>query len=443
MIKFSKKYRPLFDLLDGKHSEVDTVIMTGGRGSAKSFVVAVFSLTALAYHLWDVLYTRFTNVSIVDSIKPEVDAKIELLGLENYLNSTNSHIEKVEQDKNKVANRISFKGIKTGSKQQTANLKSLFGFNCFVVDEAEELPDHETYEKVFLSIRSQTKRNLTILILNPSSVHHWIYRYFFEDRNVDGGSNLIHRNVMYIHTSYLDVLKEYLARNIIEYYRNLKLDSPKKYEQVVMGGWTEAVEGRVFSDWKRNTFNEFNSLKLKSFYALDWGKNHKFGIVELKYDQYTNTLYCHQLNYYSENELLAQMTNEEIESMNLNFEINGYGEKIFGGIITHTVNRLGIPKDAYLVCDSAVPDNVERLRAYGWEYAYGIDKPKGSVMAGITLLHSTTVIYTEESKGIDLEFKNYSYANDRLGVVDDEVIKAYDDLIDPIRYGRRHAKNHL
>ena len=96
-------------------------------------------------HFWNVLYTRFTNVSIIDSIIPEVDDKIELLNYQNYVNSTNTHIES-------NGNRIAFKGIKTGSKQQTANLKSLFGFNCFVVDEAEELPDYETYEKVFLSI---------------------------------------------------------------------------------------------------------------------------------------------------------------------------------------------------------------------------------------------------------------------------------------------------
>jgi len=181
-IKFNKKYKLLFELLQGLHPEVDTVIVTGGRGSAKSFAIACFSLIALAHHFWNVLYTRFTNVSIIDSIKPEVDSKIELLGLENWVNSTLSHIERGD-------NRIAFKGIKTGSKQQTANLKSLFGFNCFVVDEAEELPDYETYEKVFLSIRSKDKRNLTILILNPASVHHWIFRHFFTDRNVDAGSN--------------------------------------------------------------------------------------------------------------------------------------------------------------------------------------------------------------------------------------------------------------
>ncbi|QQV90481.1 terminase large subunit [Olleya phage Harreka_1] len=421
-IKFSKKYKPLFDILAGKHPEVDTIIVTGGRGSAKSFVISCFSLMALAYHYWNVLYTRFTNVSIVDSIKPEVDDKIELLGLTNYVNSTNAHIEN-------NCNRIAFKGIKTGSKQQTANLKSLFGFNCFVVDEAEELPDYETFEKVFLSIRSKDKRNLTILILNPASVHHWIYRHFFTGRNVDAGANVIKQNVCYIHTSYLDVEREYLADNVVAYYQQLKINDPDKYEQVVMGGWTEAVEGRIFNTWTRNTYADFISIPLPSFYGVDWGKNHKFGIVELKYDSYKNILYCHQRNYYSENELLAQLTTDELAT------INNYG-----GIIIHTFNKLGIPKDAYVVCDSANPDNIVLLQSYGWEYAYGIDKPKGSVMAGITLLQSTNVVYTEESNGIDLEFKNYSYANDRLGVVDDEVIKAYDDIIDPIRYGRRHAE---
>lgn len=426
-MKFSKKYKPLFQLLKGEHKEVDTVIITGGRGSAKSFVCAVFALTALVYHLWDVLYTRFTNVSIVDSIKPEVDGKIEMLGLSNFVNSTNTHIER-------EGHRIAFKGIKTGSKQQTANLKSLFGFNCFIIDEAEETPDYETYEKVFLSIRSNEKRNLTILILNPASVHHWIYRNFFLERQVDGGSNCVKDNVMYIHTSYLDVPKEYIAENIRQYYSSLKEKDQKKYNEVVLGGWTEAVEGRVFNNWTRISFEEFNSLKFVSFYGVDWGKNHKFGIVELKYDPYTNTLYCHERNYFSENELIQKLIDSGYNMQSLTDE---------GGIIIHTVRRLGIPKNAYLVCDSAVPDNIKLLRSYGYDYAFGIDKPKGSVMAGITLLHSTRVVYTETSKGIDMEFKNYSYANDRLGVVDDEVIKAYDDVIDPIRYGRRFAEKHF
>lgn len=418
MIKFSEKYQPLFELLEDEHQEVDIVIMTGGRSSAKSFAVAVASLTSLVQYSWNVLYTRFTNVSISDSVKAEVDEKIELLNLEDSVNSTQSNIESGD-------NRIAFKGMKTGSKQQTANLKSLSGFNCFVVDEAEEIPNYEIFEKAYLSIRSKDKRNLTILILNPASIHHWIYRTFFLDRNIEAGSNCIHKNIMYIHTSYLDVPKEYIAKNIRSYYEKLKIDDPKKYEQIVMGGWTEAVEGRVFNDWTKNTYKDFKELKLRSIFGVDWGKNHKFGIVECKYDTYENTLYCHQRNYLSENELIAELEPSEMGVMQDN-----------GGIIIDTFRKLDIPKDAYLICDSARPDNILLLRDYGWEYSIGVDKPKGSVMAGITLLHGTKVVYTKESFGIDLEFRNYAYAEDRLGIIDDEVIKAYDDIIDGIRYIR-------
>ena len=424
-VKFSKKYQPLFKLLnDDFYKEVDLVILTGGRSSAKSFATAVLSLLGLVTKGWNVLYTRFTNASIVDSIKPEVDEKIELLQYENLVTSTNSHIES-------GTNRIAFKGIKTGSHQQTANLKSLSGFNVFVVDEAEELPDYDTFEKVYLSIRSKNKRNITILLLNPTTIHHWIYRKFYKERDVYAGFNGIKDNIMYIHTSFLDVPKEYLAENIVNYYQVLKETDEKKYNQVVLGGWVEAVEGRVFSHFTQNTFDDFVKLNFPSFYGIDWGKNHGFGIIWCKYDRYTNTLYCHELNSKSENKLKEELSIEQREKLT--------DEK--GGIIIYTLTRLGVPKDKDIICDSAVPDNIEMLQDFGWNYAIGIDKPKGSVMAGISLLQSTNVVYTKESKGIDNDFMNYQYAKDRLGVVDDEVIKLNDDCVDPIRYVRRFLRN--
>jgi phage terminase large subunit len=424
-IKFSKKYKNLFKLLQNDYPDVDTVLITGGRSSAKSFAVSLFSLIGLVEYGYNILYTRFTNSSIVDSIKPEVDDKIELLGYENKAISTNTHIEH-------NGNRIAFKGIKTGSKQQTANLKSLSGFSTFVVDEAEELPDYETFEKVFLSIRSKEKRNITILLLNPTSVHHWIFRHFYLNRNIEAGYNGIKDNVMYIHTSYLDVPKEYIATNIKNYYRRLKDENEKKYNQIVLGGWTEATEDRVFNHFRQIPYKEFIALNLPDFYGADWGKNHIFGIVHCKYDAYSNTIYCHELNALSENQLLDALPQDEV---------NRIKTQDIGGIIVHTFNKLAIPKNKTIICDSAVPDNILMLRRFGWEYAIGIDKPKGSVMAGITLLQSTNVYYTDVSKQIDLEHRNYAYAKDRLGIVDDEIIKQYDDLLDPIRYVRRYINN--
>jgi len=236
-IDFSYKFQQLFELLDSKHlPDVDTVIITGGRGSAKSYAVSTLAMVALVEYDWNTLYTRFTNVSIIDSIKPEVSDKIELLGYDNLVVDTNTHIETSKA-------RIAFKGIKTGSKQQTANLKSLSGFNLFVIDEAEETPDFETFKKVFYSIRSNDKRNLSILILNPTVASHWIFNEFFDKKGIEGGWNGVKDNVMYIHTSYLDVNPKYIAQNIRRDYERLKEDNPTEYENIVLGGWITEPEG--------------------------------------------------------------------------------------------------------------------------------------------------------------------------------------------------------
>lgn len=236
-VEISNKFKPLFKLLNlDYHPEIDTVIMTGGRYSLKSYTVAIFSLVALVQHQWNVLYTRYTNLSIVDSVKPEVSDKIELLGLDKYVSDTNTHIST-------NTSRIAFKGIKTGSSIQTANLKSLTGFNCFVVDEAEEIPDYETFKKVFYSIRSEQKRNLTILILNPTLKSHWIFTEFFEKKGMEGGENCIKDNVLYIHTSYLDADQSRMPKNILADYKRLQIENETEYSNIVLGGWVTEPEG--------------------------------------------------------------------------------------------------------------------------------------------------------------------------------------------------------
>lgn len=238
-IEISYKFQPLFDLLDDNvYPEVDTIILTGGRGSSKSFNVALLSLIGLVEYNWKTLYSRFTNISIKDSIKEEVSDKIELLNYQGKLIDNEYRIESKDGK-----GFISFKGIKTGSKGQTANLKSLSGFNCFVVDEAEEIPSFETFKKVFYSIRSVDKRNVSILILNPTTKEHWIYQEFFEKKEIPDGYCGIIDNIMYIHSSYLDVNPKFIPENIKRDYERLKMDNINEYENIVLGGWKTDIEG--------------------------------------------------------------------------------------------------------------------------------------------------------------------------------------------------------
>lgn len=82
-------------------------------------------------------------------------------------------------NKTEIINKISkseiiFRGIKTSSGDNTANLKSLQGVTTWILDEAEELTDESTFDKIDLSIRQKGKQNRVILILNPSTKEHWI-----------------------------------------------------------------------------------------------------------------------------------------------------------------------------------------------------------------------------------------------------------------------------
>lgn len=251
-IQISHKFEPLFDLLeDENYKEVDTVILTGGRASSKSFNVSLLCLIGVAQKAWKVLYSRFTNTSIGDSIKLEVSEKIELLNYENSMVETQYRIEsKVNKG------FISFKGIKTGSKGQTANLKSLSGFNVFVVDEAEEIPSEEVFKKVFFSIRSLDKRNISILILNPTTKEHWIFKTYYEKKKVQAGFTGIVGNVLYIHSSYLDVNPDFIPDNIKNEYQRLKEDDPDEYDNVVLGGWISEPKGVLFKRSELKFYNE-------------------------------------------------------------------------------------------------------------------------------------------------------------------------------------------
>ena len=276
-------------------------------------------------------------------------------------------------------------------------------------------------QEAYRQVGSRCKLN--IIDFNPDK-KFWAHELITENNFL----NLTFLDNEYLSEEERDSILDYKRKgydengNIInEYWANIW--------RVYGKGEIGSVEGRIFTHFKTITYAEYLSINSNRVFAIDWGKNHGFGIIEGKFNQYKNDLYVHELNYKSENKLISELPDDKKAKIN---------SKENGGIIIYMMNKLAIPKDAIIVCDSAVPDNILLLRSYGWEYAYGIDKPKGSVMAGISLLQSTNVYYTDCSKGIEHEFQTYQYRQDRMGVVDDEVIKENDDLLDPMRYLRRH-----
>ncbi len=247
-----QKYKPLFI------NNTRYFVVVGGRGSGKSFGVSS-TLTLLTFEqMQKILFTRFTLVSAKTSIIPEFNEKIELFNASSKFATTEDEVVNKE-----TSSSILFKGIKTSSGNQTANLKSLQGVTAFVIDEAEELVEEEIFDKIDLSVRQKGAQNRVIIVMNPAFKTHWIYKRFFAPYKIPDEFNGIVGDVTYIHTSYLDNI-ENLDDGFLNRINLLKETNLKKFNHIVMGHWADVDEESTlwkFATIERNRIHQLPPLK--------------------------------------------------------------------------------------------------------------------------------------------------------------------------------------
>jgi hypothetical protein len=185
-IKLHEAYQPLW-----RERHKRYFLLTGGRGSGKSFALALFLCDLAVREKQTILYTRFTLQSAHISIIPEFMEKLEIMGMVGEF-----EITKTEIIHKFTGSKILFRGIKTSAGNQTAALKSIQGVTTWVLDEAEELVDEPTFDKIDESVREKGVQNRVIIVLNPTHTSHWIYLRWFEKHQED---------TCYIHTTYLQL----------------------------------------------------------------------------------------------------------------------------------------------------------------------------------------------------------------------------------------------
>ncbi len=383
MFQINEKFKPLF-LDDSRY-----FVLTGGRGSMKSFSVTTFLLLLTYENEQTILFTRYTLTSADISIIPEFIEKIELANLENDFAITKNEIINL-----KTGSKILFKGIKTSSGTQTASLKSISGVTTWVLDEAEELTDEETFDKIDFSIRHKSKQNRVILILNPTTKEHFIYKKFFEERGVNAGSNLQKEDTTYIHTTYLDG-KEFLNESFLRQAEETRVKNPRKYEHVLLGGWLEKAEGVIFTNWKIGDFVEND--------YVGFGQDFGFSIdpttlVKVSIDKKNKRIYAKEFLY------KAGLTTSQIAEENKRY----------------CQNKL-------IIADSAEPRLIAELKMSGCNIK-PIEKPK--ITDSIALLQDYELIIDADSTNLIKELNNYSWHDKKSKVP----IDAYNHLIDSLRY---------
>lgn len=384
MLNLNSKYLPIYE------NDTRYFIVTGGRGSGKSFEVGAMASTLSFQSGHKILFTRQTMTSAHLSIIPEFQEKIDLMEANDLF-----EVNKGEIRNKKSGTDIIFKGIKTSSGDQTANLKSLQGVTTWILDEAEELVDEDIFDKINLSIRQKGVQNRIVLILNPATKEHWIYKRFFESEGISEGFNGTKGNVTYIHTTYLDNIDN-LDQSFINEIEKIRELNPKKYKHVILGGWLDKAEGVVFTNWR---FGEFNPDNLQTSFGLDFGFSvDPDALSEIAIDKTKKIIYVKEHIY----------------------------EK---GLKTHILSQLlnDITKGKLIVADSAEPRLIEDLKHSGVNIE---PVKKGTIESGVIRMQDHTIIVEYNSSNIAKELNNYVYLNKSSKLYLDN----WNHALDGIRY---------
>jgi phage terminase large subunit len=377
MIDLSDKYSELFTNQNKRYH-----VLTGGRGSGKSFGATLFCVLLTEQKGEVILFTRYTLISAHISIIPEFINMIELLGWQDKF-----HVTKTEVINKSTGSKILFRGIRTSSGTQTANLKSLTGVTCWILDEAEELIDETVFDKIDLSVRSKNAQNRVILILNPCTCEHFIYKKWFEN-----GRN---QNTVYIHTTYLDN-KENLDPSILFEIEQMKINKPKKYDHVILGGWLDKAEGVIIENWKEGEFD----YSLPIYFGMDFGfSNDPTTLTAVAIDNKRKKIYVDELCYRKD-----KGTND-------------------------VVSICSIAGRGLIIADSAEQRLIYDVKNRGVNIVPCIKGP-GTIGAGIKLMLDYEIIVTPRSINIKKEFNNYIWSDKKSGSAIDD----FNHAIDGIRY---------
>ncbi len=381
-------------------------ILMGGRAAGRSTAASQFALSKLvAPEYFRCAMMRFVLGDIRNSIFQDIQDRIEEQELQETIEIRESPKMRFRYGQNKI-DGIAFR---KSSSEQKSKLKSLANYNTIIIEEADEVSEDD-FNQLDDSIRTSKSQITIILLLNAPDKNHWIIKRWFNlvESDVEGFYRAELKpnqpDTIFISTDYRTNL-ENLDKGTIANYERYKEDKPDHYWNMIRGYVSEGRRGRIFTDWKICTDEEFEALPYPVIYGMDFGfTNDPAALVGVKI--HNDKIWCRELFY--ETGLTNPMICKKLE-------------------------QLGVKKSDPIFADCAEPKSIEEIKSEGWNIIPSM-KGADSVRAGVNFLLDYIIHHTQSSENIALETQEYRWALDRNKEPTNEPIDAFNHLMDAIRY---------
>jgi len=374
------------------------LLVKGSRGSKKSTTAAMKIIyNLMKYPKSNALILRQTFNTHRDSTWKKLQWAAERLGVRDYWDFTVSPLEAVNI---KTGQHIYFRGLDDPLKITSIDVSS--GIINFVwVEEAYEITSEENFNKIDLSIRGEMPEGYYkqfIFTFNPWSEQTWLKARFFDTPNDE--------NKLAITTTYK--CNEWLGPEDIALFEDMKKRNPRRYVVEGEGEWGLNPEGLVFQNWREETFDPIELVKLGYVRrsGMDIGFSDPTAILNTLYDEANKRVFVYQ-EYYARGKQLEEIANA-MEKMEL--------------------------KHQRCYVDAADARAIDYFRRKGFN-TYPSIKGAGSVEAGISFLQDLEIIVNPACKNLIAELENFSYIQDpKTGKYTEKTTHEWSHAIDALRY---------
>lgn len=382
------------------NGEITEAIIKGGRGGLKSSYVGLkIPELIMKNKSCHALVTRNVGNTIRDSVYAQIKWGIEQLGVSDRFECTVSPMQIVYKP---TGQTIYFRGMDDPLKIKS--IKVPFGYiGILWYEEFDQYEGEAAIRSVNQSALRGTDENgesksIKFETFNPpASAQNWANRYVLQPR----------KGMTVLHTTYLDVPKEWLGQAFIDEAETLKALNEKAYENEYLGKVT-GTGGQVFENLE---IRDITDEEIKNFdrlrQGLDWGYYpDPLAFVRGYFDKTRRTLYIF----------------DEVK------RIKTSNEDLAAEVLTRY-------KEVRTIADSAEPKSISYMRSQGYNII-GAEKPPGSVEYGMKWLSSLVKIVIDRNRcpNTAQEFEESEYLKDKDG----NYISGYPDknnhFQDAVRY---------
>lgn len=403
---FSILYAPLFT------TKARYIHLWGGRGRGGSYTASAYFLhliTCPEYFRGYFMREIFSDVreSLWRDFKDRIEESEDLD--ERNFDLNESQMSAVYPA---TGNLIMSKGFKKSAGNRTAKLKSLAGATHVIIEEAEEIAEDD-FRQLDDTLRSVKSDIQIIMIFNPPSKSHWIWKRWYTLIDAPGHVGYFQAfprkspDLLSIFSTYQDNIAN-INESSSRQWESYRHSLPDHYFTIIKGLVSEGARGRIYKTWK--PCQKMPGLYSK-WYSLDWGFSND-PLAMMEHEAHGRQLWLDQKIY------KHGMTNDDLEK---------------------ELIRMKIPRSAPVYADSAQPKDIEDMRRRGWNFIAAVKGP-GSLKSGIKFLQQYEVFLTESSVDVWKEVENYAWALDQHKNPTDEPIDAWNHGLDATNYGMDKLK---